>query len=899
MLLAMRLNKKVILCLLLCVFASLRGVFPSYAQVRPVNDYGALGLAQLLKRLNTTASVMMIGAHPDDEDSALIAYLARGESARTAYLSLTRGDGGQNIIGPELGEALGVLRTEELLQARRLDGAEQYFTRAYDYGFSKTLAEAKSKWPEEVIKCDVVRAIRLFRPLVVISRFTGTPADGHGQHQYAGYITPIAVKAAADPQQCTDAGTPWQVLKFYVEQSFSDSKEPTLKINTGQYDPILGRSYFEIAMEGRSMHRSQGEGRIEFHGDQFSGLNLVKSSLRKVGEANTEFEKETSLFDGIDTSIAGFAKRLDSDNSFMGGHLKKIQKPLRNAHKDYLLSNSRDLLKDLLSSYTTLAEGLQPVFVSGNARLISNALSLRWATFQTKQNELTDAISRLLALQIDALADKETVAPGESLFVAVKTFLPSGSALKIKSIELSAPPTWMAVNADEPKENNAAFVKRETASKASFFNVKVSPDAKPTQPYWLQSPREGDLYSWPTADYLTLPFEPQPLKAVVKAEIDGNEVTFEQPVQFRYADPARGETRRDVNVVPGLSVSVDQNLLMLPYSDKSQVRRVMVSVVNNSAQEQSGSVLLQLDTVPSWQVSAPLGSTFSLKSKGAKMTIPFEITVPPRQTASTIKIRAIAGLRDGLADRAMNVIAYPHIQTHRYYTPAETKVNIIDLKTIPAKIGYVMGSGDEIPESIRQMGMDVSLLDEKDLAAGDLAKFDTIVVGIRASETRPDMMSNKQRLMDYVNNGGNLIMQYQRGNFAQSGLPPYPVDTNDKQGTTAGSVARVVDENAPVKILDPAHPIFNFPNKITDEDFKGWVQERNAYNLVTFDPKYTPLLESHDAGEQENKGGLVIAKVGKGNWVYCSYSFFRQLPAGVPGAYRLFANLLSLPKAGK
>src|SRR5436190_4693555 len=245
------------------------------AQVRPVNDYGALGLGQLLKRLNTTASVMMIGAHPDDEDSALLAYLARGESARTAYLSLTRGDGGQNIIGPELFEALGVIRTEELLQARRLDGAEQYFTRAYDYGFSKTLAEAKSKWPEDVIKCDVVRAIRLFRPLVVISRFTGTPADGHGHHQYAGYITPIAVKAAADPQQCKESGEPWHVLKFYVEQSFNDASQPTLKINTGQYDPILGRSYFEIAMEGRSMHRSQGEGRIEFHGDQFSGLNLV------------------------------------------------------------------------------------------------------------------------------------------------------------------------------------------------------------------------------------------------------------------------------------------------------------------------------------------------------------------------------------------------------------------------------------------------------------------------------------------------------------------------------------------------------------------------------------------------------------------------------------------------
>jgi hypothetical protein len=243
----------------------------------------------------------------------------------------------------------------------------------------------------------------------------------------------------------------------------------------------------------------------------------------------------------------------------------------------------------------------------------------------------------------------------------------------------------------------------------------------------------------------------------------------------------------------------------------------------------------------------------------------------------------------------MNVVAYPHIQTHRYYAPADANVKALDLKTSPVKVGYIMGSGDEVPEAIRQMGMDVTMLEEKDLASGDLSGFDTIVVGIRASETRPDLVANNARLLDYVKNGGTVVMQYQR--FAWTGLAPYPVDIQDKQGTAAGSIARVVDENAPVKILDRQHPVFNFPNKITDADFNGWVQERNAYNLVTFDPQYTPLLESHDAGEQENKGGLVVAKVGKGNWVYCSYSFFRQLPAGVPGAYRLFTNLLSLPKA--
>ena len=315
-----------VVVILLCVAAALPFAMPVGAQVRPVNDYGAIGIEQVLKRLNTTASVMMIGAHPDDEDSALLAYLARGENARTAYLSLTRGDGGQNIIGPEMFEPLGVIRTEELLQARRLDGAEQYFTRAFDYGFSKTLAEAKQKWDEKVVLCDAVRAIRLFQPMVVISRFSGTPADGHGHHQFAGYISPIAVKAAADQQQCTQSGPAWQVLKFYVEQGFGDNlPAPTLRLNTGQYDAVLGRTYFEIAMEGRSQHRSQGEGRIEFHGDQFSGLNLAESKVSRA-------ESEKTLFGAVDTSVSGLAK---------------------------LLNMSGDSADKLLTAQTSAAEALQ------------------------------------------------------------------------------------------------------------------------------------------------------------------------------------------------------------------------------------------------------------------------------------------------------------------------------------------------------------------------------------------------------------------------------------------------------------------------------------------------------------------------------------------------------------
>ncbi|MCY7375361.1 MAG: PIG-L family deacetylase, partial [Pyrinomonadaceae bacterium] len=297
----MKNTKSKVLSALVLLFSIFRFPFSVHSQVRPVYDYGAIGLGQLLKKLNTTKSVMHIGAHPDDEDSGLLAYLARGESARTAYLSLTRGDGGQNIIGSELFESLGVIRTEELLQARRLDGAEQYFTRAFDFGFSKTLEETKGKWDEKIILCDAVRAIRTFRPLVVISRFSGTPADGHGQHQYAGYIAPLAVKAAADANQCRDSGAAWQVLKFYVSQGFRSTTEPKLKINVGQYDYLLGRSYFEIAMEGRSQHKTQEQGVLELKGERLSGLNLIESKVPKV-------ENETSVFDGIDTSIIGLAE---------------------------------------------------------------------------------------------------------------------------------------------------------------------------------------------------------------------------------------------------------------------------------------------------------------------------------------------------------------------------------------------------------------------------------------------------------------------------------------------------------------------------------------------------------------------------------------------------------------
>ncbi|MGI8640495.1 MAG: PIG-L family deacetylase [Pyrinomonadaceae bacterium] len=837
------------------------------AQVRPVYDYGAIGLGQLLKRLNNTKSVMHIGAHPDDEDSGLLAYLARGENARTAYLSLTRGDGGQNIIGSELFESLGVIRTEELLQARRLDGAEQFFTRAYDYGFSKTLEEAKQKWNEKVILCDTVRAIRRFRPLVVISRFSGTPADGHGQHQYAGYISPLAVKAAADMNQCIDSGMPWQVLKFYVSRGFRSTAEPTLKINTGEYDFLLGRSYFEIAMEGRSQHKTQEQGGLELRGDQFSGLNLVESKVPKV-------ENEQSVFDGIDTSIDTGIKATQKTNLFSEdeekAELSKISTAAKRALKEYEPNNPQKIIPILL-------EGLKAI------GKIQRSGAYPTPDVSQKGLEFFEAIQRASGIRIDALANRETVAPDENFLITVKVFLPKTINAEIKSISLRIPDDWAEYEISEPKETNQNFFRRENANRTSYFTVKVGREAKPTEPFWLKKQRQGDLFNvQPPFDNQNLPFQPSTVFADAKLEIEGTEFYFKQPVQYRFADDIRGEVRRDLNVVPKISLNLDQDLLIVPQSDKAQIRRIVLSLTNNSSSAIGGEARLN---VPKELKVSPATANFNFKNKGEKTSVAFDVTIPAKFKIGDFELSAQANANGETFTQTMNEIAYPHIQTHRFYTEAKTQIKVLDLKTAPAKIGYIMGSGDEVPEAIRQMNLNVELLSETELTNGDLSKFDTIVVGIRAFQVRQDLIANNQRLIDYVKGGGNLIVQYQRPDYEN--LLPFPA----KPG------ARVADENAKITILEPDNPIFNFPNRITDADFTGWVQERNLYAFTTFDQNYKPLLEAHDAGEAENKGGLVVANIGKGKYIYCSYAFFRQLPAGVTGAYRLFANLLSQQNA--
>ena len=866
---------KKILSALILVFSIFHFPFSVKPQVRPVYDLGAGGLGQMLKRLPTVKSAMMIGAHPDDEDSGLLAYLARGENARTAYLSLTRGDGGQNLIGEELFESLGVIRTEELLQARRLDGAEQFFTRAFDYGFSKTLAEARQKWDERVILCDAVRAIREFRPQVVISRFSGTPADGHGQHQYAGYIAPLAVKAAADAEQCKDAGPVWEVKKFYVSQGFRSTGEPGLRVNTGRFDPLIGRSYFEIAMEGRSQHKTQEQGVLELKGDRFSGLNLIDSKVPRA-------EKETGIFDGIDTNLTGLLASADqSAEADLLDYLRDWQINLENRLKEIPLLDGRAAIPVLLDGLKK-ADDLTEKFEAFRQDPHSREL------LEIKRREFLQAVRLASGLQIDALAARETVVPGETLQTSVKIYYPENVNYRIKDVELIAPEGFEVGKTGPPAEQGQSFFGREMPDEAAYFSVNVAETAAPTQPFWLARPRDGDVFSAPPAENQTLPFQKPFLTAAVTAEIDGVEMRFYQPVEYRYADDVRGELRRDLNIVPKLSLAFEKDLVLVTDAAKPQERELYLRITNNSETAVSGAASLEL---PAGWSALPPTKEFALGKKGETVTIRFTVKVPADFKRGRYLIKARAESGGAVFAQTMHTIAYPHIQTHRFYTDAKIAFNVLDLKVAPVSVGYIMGSGDRVPQAIEQMGLSVTMLDENYLSAGDLSKFDVIVVGVRASQTRPDFVANNKRLIEFMTAGGTLIVQYQQFEYARQDLAPYPVKMD--------SSVRTTDERAPVKILAPAHQVFNFPNKITERDFDDWVQERNLYTFTSFDERYVPLLETHDAGEPESLGGMLYAEVGRGRYVYTAYSFFRQLPAGNAGAFRLFANLLSLPKAAR
>jgi LmbE family N-acetylglucosaminyl deacetylase len=878
----MRIRVAALVAVLVGVAISVRG--PAGAQVRPIYDMGAAGLVQLLERLQTTASVLHTGAHPDDEDSSFLARMARGDHARAAYLSLNRGEGGQNIIGTELFDALGVIRTEELLQARRLDGAEQFFTRSFDYGFSKTRAEAAAKWDEQAVLGDMVRVIRAFRPFVVYARFSGTPQDGHGQHQMAGYLTPLAFKAAADaaqfPEQIAEGLRPWQAKKLYRGAGFrpDPANQPTTEIQTGVLDAALGRSYAEIAAEGRSQHKSQEMGGIEPMGPAASGLIL----LSPAPSANAA--RERSVFEGLDVSLPGLAVVAGLPAGSLRAELAAIETAARQALTTYQPLEPARIVPPLasgLSATRAARRGLQALEAPRDAKADADFL------LAVKERDFADALVRAAGVVVDPLSEAETVTPGSSFTVAARTFLADPALVKITGTALRAPAGWTVALAPPPANPTGGGPpgRREVPSAETRYAVTVATDAALTQPYFLHEPRRGDMYQWPVSGERTMPFDAPLLTTEVSAEIGGVAVTITRPVQYRFGDRVRGELRREVNVVPAVTVGVDSRLLIVPTGSTANTQRVVVRATNLTDRAIRGVLRLRL---PQGWTAEPAEAPLAL-AQGENGAGSFVVRAPARRAAGTVDIIAEAVV-DGVAyTRDLQTIAYPHIQTHRLYSPAAVKVQVFDLKVAAVKVGYIMGSGDQVPDALRRLGLDVTLVDPEMLSSGDLSRFDTIVVGVRASEARPDFVANAGRLRDYMERGGTLIVQYQQTDYVTRGLPPFPVKVEGNP--------RVTDETAAVKILVPRHPVFTFPNTITEADFQGWVQERNLYSFGTFDGKYTALLEAADPGEAPQRGGEVYADVGKGRYVYTSYAWFRQLPAGVPGAYRMFANLVSLSKA--
>jgi LmbE family N-acetylglucosaminyl deacetylase len=878
----MRTRVAAVVAVLVGVAISVRG--PAGAQVRPIYDMGAAGLVQLLERLQTTASVLHTGAHPDDEDSSFLARMARGDHARAAYLSLNRGEGGQNIIGTELFDALGVIRTEELLQARRLDGGEQFFTRSFDYGFSKTRAEAAAKWDEQAVLGDMVRVIRAFRPFVVYARFSGTPQDGHGQHQMAGYLTPLAFKAAADPaqfpEQIAEGLRPWQAKKLYRGAGFrpDPANQPTTEIQTGVLDAALGRSYAEIAAEGRSQHKSQEMGGIEPMGPAASGLIL----LSPAPLANAA--RERSVFEGLDVSLPGLAVVAGLPAGSLRAELAAIETAARQALASYQpLAPARIVpaLASGLSATRAARRGLQALEAPRDAKADADFL------LAVKERDFADALVRAAGVVVDPLSEAETVTPGSSFTVSARTFLADPALVTITGTALHVPTGWRVAPAPPPANPTGGGPpgRREVPTAETRYAVTVATDAALTQPYFLHEPRRGDMYQWPVSGERTMPFDAPLLTTEVSAEIGGVAVTITRPVQYRFGDRVRGELRREVNVVPAVTVGVDSRLMIVPTGSTANTQRVVVRATNLTDRAVRGVLRLRL---PQGWTAEPAEAPLAL-AQGENGAGSFVVRAPARRAAGTVDIIAEAVV-DGVAyTRDLQTIAYPHIQTHRLYSQAAVKVQVFDLKVAAVKVGYIMGSGDQVPDALRRLGLDVTLVDPEMLSSGDLSRFDTIVVGVRASEARPDFVANAGRLRDYMERGGTLIVQYQQTDYVTRGLPPFPVKVEGNP--------RVTDETAAVKILVPRHPVFTFPNTITEADFQGWVQERNLYSFGTFDGKYTALLEAADPGEAPQRGGEVYADVGKGRYVYTSYAWFRQLPAGVPGAYRMFANLVSLSKA--
>jgi LmbE family N-acetylglucosaminyl deacetylase len=870
----------------------------SAAQVREIaENRGAAAAWQALLRLRSTVTVLHTTAHPDDEDGALLTWLSRKAGARTGLLTLNRGEGGANLIGPELYDALGILRTEELLAAGRYYGVDQMFTRVTDFGFSKRLDETLEHWGKEVVLGDVVRAIRLYRPDIIISRFHGKQRDGHGNHQTAGLLSIEAFKAAADPdlfpEHFKEGLRPWQVKKLYlsVRENEITESNPGLKIDTGAYDPLIGRSYREIARDGLSHQRSQGAGQaLAQPGSSFSAVILADYAIPKV-----MFEK--SIFDGLDTTITGMAKLAGSLNIY--ADLNVIDKRIESMIKNFDARKPSAVASELAACMRATRALIEKV--KGSQVDEANKDHLLFL-LKNKESELNDAMNKALGLSMEVLVKPKIPSAGspspfqsrETFDVAIPGqqfgidiyFTSRGGAFinptHIK-VELQVPAGWTTFLLP-----GVPASWRDNARYSFWATVQIPDDAQYTRPYWSRANELRDhIYRIDRPEYLHLPFSPPEVIGVFNYEIAGARFRITRPAQTIYIDRPRGEQRRLLTVAPAINIGISPRVGIVPISASSNSFNVSAGVSNNVKGEASGKVRLKL---PDGWTSTPAQHSFKFTHEGEVSNFTFKVIAPRVTAGAEYEIQAVAEYAGRVYSEGYQVIAHPDLEPRHLYRGATMKVRGIDVKVAPElTVGYVMGVGDDIPKALEQMGVRVAMLGENDLANGQLDRFDAIIIGIRATAVRDDLKAYSKRLLEYAERGGNLIYQYQTQEFDDAPYGPY-------QYKLTARAEEVSEEDAKVTILDPAHPFFNRPNKITPADFEGWVEERGSKWMSSWDDRYQALLESNDRSQAPQRGGLLYAQYGKGTFTYAAYAFYRQLPAGVQGGYRLFANIISLKK---
>jgi LmbE family N-acetylglucosaminyl deacetylase len=857
-------------------------------------DTGVAGLNEMLLRLGTTARLMQTVAHPDDEDGGMLTLESRGKGDTVLLLTLNRGEGGQNKLGSNLFDVLGVLRTLELTAADRYYGVEQRFTRVADFGYSKTPEETFEKWQGHDIPLgDMVRVVRTFRPEVLVARFSGTSRDGHGHHQASSILTREAFHAAADPnrfpEQIKEGLQPWQVKKIYIGNvcgfgaTTCADENYTVKLNTGAFSPALGMSYAQFALEGLRHQLSQGAGDWSIEpGDRFAFYKLVDSVLPKTTD---EKGHEKDFFDGIDTTLPGLTRQIESEAAqalFLRPALIEIQSKVELA--------KAAVARDPASAVAPLVAGLQLVrrtIEQVKACPISSAAKdVVLTALNTKEAQFEKAVNLAAGVVLRANADVPAGTSSDDAFMAVpgqsfnvKVYLESKSTLDVKNISLDLPSGWKI-------KRIAGGRDKVSGAWSAVFKVTVSPDAQYTRPYWHRDDPERDaINSIDNPQYITLPFPPPPVHADVTYAMNGGEVSAHAVAMVTYKGPNGRVLERPVAVAPAFSVLLEPGQQVVPTVGEaaSPVRVAVSSNLSGAAQGQ-----LHLEAPAGWRVE-PAGVTLQFDQIGQKRESDFKVFHANLQEGRT-QIRALFESGGKKYSEGYSVVTREDLNTFYYYQPAIQHVSIVDVK-VPSglKVGYIQGAGDDIPGVLQQIGMDVTMIPAEKLATENLSQFGTIVLGIRAYGTQKDVVENNKKLLDYVAAGGTLVVQYNTdpSDFNKGNYTPYPATL---------SRARVSVEEAPVEILAPEDSVFHYPNEISQRDFDGWVQERGLYFMDKWDDHFKPLLSCHDPGESDQKGGLLRASYGKGTYIYTGYAFFRQLPAGVPGAIRLYVNLLSAGK---